>query len=88
MTTTDKEQLISNLLIMGLYTIIQANDLTEEELVAGLASLHGQRVDKDIFLKLKDKLVIAEKYELANVIKTHISYNYKGNNQLNYEKKN
>lgn len=51
-------------------------DLNEEQLVQALSDIKEKKLTVDVFEHLEEGLVEQEKYELANVIKTYISYNY------------
>lgn len=51
-------------------------DMTEEELVHILSQIEPENAGLDFFVNLGKRMYEEEAYELLNVIKTHIEYNF------------
>ena len=67
-----KDQVLGKMIGLGLI----AFDFTEEKLIAKLSALSTEEISKETLDIVKEILVEHEKYELANVVKTHLEYNY------------
>ena len=50
--------------------------MTEEQLLDNLHSLDTNTIGIEFFQAMENKFVIEEAYELANIVKNHIIYNF------------
>ena len=56
--------------------IIDKNEILEEQLLVIVTEFQENDYELEFFQELEKKLVEEEKYELANIVKTHIDYNF------------
>jgi len=56
--------------------IIDKNEILEEQLLVIVTEFQENNYELEFFQELEKKLVEEEKYELANIVKTHIDYNF------------
>ena len=71
----DFKQVLEDLRERATLLLISPNML-EEELVAVLSQIDAQEAGIGFFNKLGAKLFAVEAWELLNVVKTHIEYNF------------
>lgn len=68
-----EETILANMVVAGILLF----ELNEEELVDRLSSTDNTDISLSMLKKIEQLLAGKEEYELANVVKTHIEYNYK-----------
>ena len=67
-----KDEVLGRMIGLGLL----AFEFSEEKLVEKLSRLNTRQISKATLDIVQDILVEHEAYELANVVKTHLEYNY------------
>jgi len=67
-----KDEVLGKMIGLGLV----AFDFTEEKLIAKLSALTTEQISRKTLNIVEEVLVEHEAYELANVVKKHIEYNY------------
>ena len=68
--------ILYKLIMTFLLEVINKNDVLEEDLLKIVTEFQENDYELEFFQELERKLVEDELYELANIVKTHIDYNF------------